>query len=482
MPATAMDLGVGPSNNSPVLVADPGQPKFVVLANRIDAPDFGCALQLSGDGGRTWIPANPVPKLPEGAEKCYGPEVAFDRQGVLYYLFVGLAGGGNQAMGVYLTTSSNRGRTFSPPRQILGQFNFGVRMAIDRGMGKRGRLHLVWLRASSAPALGAFGPPPNPVMAAYSDDGGRTFSQPVQVSDPERERVVGPALTLGPHHQVDVAYYDLGADARDYQNLEGPVWEGNWTIVLARSTDGGRHFGRGVVVDDAIVPPERPILIFTMTPPGLVTLPKSGEACLAWTDARQGDADVLLRCSTGGVRGWRPPVRLNDDRPDNGTRQFMPRLGVSSSGRIDAVFLDRRADPRDARNDLVYTYSSDGGLHFSPNLKVTRVSSNAQIGAQYAGPSAKDQYEIGSRLGLLSRRSDALAAWPDTRNQVRAAAGTGQDIYTTDIRLPSAGSSGAWFWAAGAVMVAGGAAVAVITRRPRRVSPTAPRPQAAPAQ
>lgn len=47
------------------------------------------ALHVSGDGGRSWAPIDPVPELPVGAEKCYGPEVAFDRNGVLHYLFVG---------------------------------------------------------------------------------------------------------------------------------------------------------------------------------------------------------------------------------------------------------------------------------------------------------------------------------------------------------------------------------------------------------
>lgn len=82
-PPTAMNQIVKPANNSPSLVADPTDGRFVVLANRLDASDFGCALQVSGDGGHSWIPADPVPNLPPGAEKCYAPEAAFDRTGRL---------------------------------------------------------------------------------------------------------------------------------------------------------------------------------------------------------------------------------------------------------------------------------------------------------------------------------------------------------------------------------------------------------------
>jgi hypothetical protein len=221
VPVTALHQGLGVANNSPALNADPTEPKFVVLANRLDAPDFRCALQVSGDGGEGWLTVNPVPELPAGADKCYAPEAAFDRNGVLYYLFVGLKDQGNEPVGAFLTSSRDRGRTFGRPRQVLGPLNFAVRMAIDTSMGEAGRIHLVWLNATSDPPLGGFGPPPNPIMAAHSDDGGETLSEPVQVNDPEHELAVAPALELGADHAVHVFYYDLQDDLRDYKGLEG---------------------------------------------------------------------------------------------------------------------------------------------------------------------------------------------------------------------------------------------------------------------
>jgi hypothetical protein len=115
LPATANAAVSAIASNSPMLAVDPTEERFVVMANRIDAGDFSCALQVSGDGGQTFVPANPVPALPDGAEKCYAPEVAFDKKGVLYYLFVGLHGAGNQPMGVFLTKSTDRSGTFSEP-------------------------------------------------------------------------------------------------------------------------------------------------------------------------------------------------------------------------------------------------------------------------------------------------------------------------------------------------------------------------------
>ncbi|MEX2289755.1 MAG: sialidase family protein [Mycobacteriales bacterium] len=463
---TAMNQIVGVSNNSPMILADPAEPRFVVMANRLDAPDFSCALQVSGDAGRSWVSARPVPVLPAGAQKCYAPEVAFDRAGRLHYLFVGLAGAGNEPVGVFLTTSEDRGRTFTEPRQVLGARNYAVRMAVDPELGETGRLHLVWLAATSEPSLGGFGPPPNPILTAYSDDGGRTFTDPVQVSDPARERVVAPALALGPDSSVHVGFYDLGRDAIDYQGLEGAVWEQPWTLLLSTSRDGGRRFEPARVVDAQIAPPERVMLIFTMAPAALVA-GSGGLVCAAWTDARNGDADSLARCSPDHGRTWQDITRLNDDPLGNGARQYLPRLSLSPQGRLDAVFFDRRDDPANVLNHLYLTWSADGGRSFTPNAQISRAPSDTQIGQQYVHASARGQYEIGARLGLLSQRVGAVAVWPDTRHS--ESGGTGQDLFAATVGLPDAGRRFGTVEIVGtALILAVLIAVATLGRRHRR--------------
>lgn len=458
-PVTAMDEKVAAANNSPTLVADPTDDRFVVLANRLDAPDFGCALQLSGDGGKGWVPANPVPKLPAGAEKCYAPEVAFDGNGVIYYLFAALKGLGNQPVGVFLTTSADRGQTFAPPRQVLDSNNFSARLAIDRTMGKRGRVHLVWLHATSDPPSGGLGPPPNPILAAYSDDGGQTFSDPVQVNDPARQRVVGPALTLGPGHAVNVAYYDVQDDVRDYQGLKGPAWEGTWSLVVARSLDGGRRFEQSTVADTEVRPPERVMVIFTMAPPALVS--QGDRLCLAWGDGRLGDPDVFVRCSANSGRTWARAQRVNDDKVGNGRWQYLPHLAMGPRGRLDVVFYDRRDDPQNLNNDVSYSFSTDGGKTFARNVRLnTEGSSFSLIGQQYAIPSAEGMYDFGVRTAVLSRGNRVLAAWADTHNSVPPT--TAQDVFATEVSLGHQGGP-SWRRPVGAILVLAGALLLVGT-------------------
>ena len=323
-PATATDLRAPSANNSPSVVAEPGEPRFVVLAHRLDAPEFGCGLQVSGDGGARWAGARPVPTLPEGAERCYAPEAAFDRQGRLYYLFLGLSGPGNRPVGAFLATSDDRGRTFSQPRRVLGPGNYQVRMAIDRERGDRGRIHLVWLHASSDDTVGGLPSGPNPLLAAHSDDGGRTFSPPMQVNDPTGYGPWRRGWSSDLDGAVHVAYYDLRDDVRDYQGLEGPPWDGNWSVVVATSPDGGGRFEPGVVVDDGLVPAGRVMLVLTMAPPALAVA-ESGEVSVAWSDARNGDADVFASTSDGGRAPFSVARRVNDDPSAPGGPSTCPR-------------------------------------------------------------------------------------------------------------------------------------------------------------
>ena len=472
IPVTPQDQGLAAANNSPILAADPGDSGFLALANRRDAPDYGCGLHVSGDGGRGWLPVDPIQQLPSGVEKCYAPEVAIDDEGTVYYLFVGLTGAGNHPIGVFLTSSSDRGRTFATPHQVLGPKNFSVRMAVDSYAGHEDRLHLVWVHGASEVKLGGFGAPPNPILTASSNDGGVTFSDPVQVNDPDRLRVNAPALVVDSDHTVHVAYYDLKDDRRDYEGLEGPTWEGTWSLLTTSSVDGGRHFAPARVVESDVAPPERVMVIFTMAPPSLAVM--GSRVCVAWADGRHGDPDAFLRCSQDRGGRWSPLRRLNDDPVGNGSSQYLPRLSIAPGGRVDAIFYDRRRDTANANADVSYTFSVDGGRTFSSNAALTREGmSYTQIGQQYAIPSAVGMHDFGSRMALVSGRHEMLAAWTDTHNA--APPTRAQDIFATRvILLGSASSTARAAPLAGGILIVSGLIATGISVRRRRGRPSGP--------
>lgn len=444
VPVTPVDLQTRLGHNSPFLAVDPTNERVVASANRIDAPLFGCNLEMSGDGGETWVAADPVPVLPPGAEGCYAPEISYDRGGRLYYLFVGLHTTGNTPMGVFLTSSTDQGRRFSSPVRVLGPHVFGVSMAVDDEQGESGRIHLVWVQARSDPAGPGFPSPPNPVVASFSDDGGRSFSDPVRVSDLERRLVTAPAVVVGRDHTVQVVYYDLGGDERDYYGLEGPAYEGTWSLVVAESADAGQNFSAGTVVDSSVVPPERVLLVLTMTPASLAVGP-GDQLYVAWHDRRNGDWDVFLRASADQGRSWEPVVRVNDDPVGNGRHQYLPRLAVAPNGRLDLVYYDRRADPANVLNDVVLASSIDSARTFASRVRLNRVSFDSRIGAHYFIPYfTPGLVEFGGRLGLLSADEGALAAWTDTRMSFGVltpdenVGPADQSIYAARVDFPSA--------------------------------------------
>lgn len=459
MPVTAIDLEAQEANNSPALAVDPTARQFVAMASRTDAPDFDCRLHVSGDGGRTWWPTEPVPRLPTAAEKCYAPEIAFAADGTLYYLFVGLHGRGNQPMGVFLTTSTDRARSFTPPVQVLGPGNYMVRMVLDRVSE---RLHLVWLAVPAQPLLGGLPATDNTIMTAYSDDGGGTFSSPVRVSDPERERVVAPALAIGAGGVLHVAYYDLRDDVRDYQGLEGPAWDDGWALVVSSGMPG-EPFARHVVVDDHVVAMERVMLIFTMPPPALAA---DGHANVfaAWPDAETGDSDVLFARSSDSGRTWDRTVRLNDDRIGNGRHQYLPRVSIAPNGRVDAIFYDRRDDRDNVRNHLYHTFSADSGRTFAANRRVTSMPSDSRTGTTYPIPSARGLIEFGSRLATVSVDDTTLLTWTDTRHSFSGF--VHQDVFAAELAFDGDANT-QWQLLASAVAAAVAAAL-LIARHPHR--------------
>jgi hypothetical protein len=211
------------------------------------------------------------------------------------------------------------------------------------------------------------------------------------------------------------------------------------------------------------------MLIFTMPPPSLVA-DGHNVLCAAWTDARHGDPDALLRCSAKGGRRWGPLRRLNDDALGNGRTQYLPRISVSPGGRLDAVFFDRRDDPENLLNHLYYAYSTDGARSFTRNVRLTQDATDSQIGQQYVNVSATGQFEFGARLALLSRDGDAVAAWPDTRNSRRGT--TEQDLFAVEVSLSSDSHQPVIARIAGAALVLAGVAVLVIVvaRRKHRVT------------
>jgi hypothetical protein len=435
------------AHNSPSLTANPRRPDNVVLTHRLDRTHFSAFVEWSDDGGRSWH-QTALP-LPPGVDRPFAPDAAFAPDGTLYVSYVNLVGNGNVPDNLWVARSTDGGRSLSAPVRVAGELAFQGRVAA----GPDGMVYVTWLQARE---VGLFKLPrmPNPIVAARSTDGGRTFSDPVVVSDLRRPRVAAASPVVDRDGRLVVLYEDFKSDRRDFEFLEGPPAEEPFALVLTVSTDGGRTFSLGQELESGVVATRR-FLVFLPEFPSLAA-GADGSLVVSWADGRNGDEDVFLRRSADGGRTWTEAVRVNDNPVGDGTDQYLPRVAVAPSGRIDVLFLDRRRDADNIRADAFLAVSEDEGRSFE-NLRVSSTSFDTRVGPFI---DATFPVDFGSRLGLLSRDDGALVAWTDSRfgNE-----GNGQqDILAARV---TAESAGALDWAGVAVLglLALGAAVAAVS-------------------
>ena len=416
--------------NSPTIVRNPTRPSNVVTSYRVDRPNYSALLQVSEDGGRTWTPTE-LP-LPPGSEACaatvagrpcpFAPDIAFDGEGKLYVLYVNLTGQGNSPENLWLSTSTDGGKTLGPPTRIAGELTFQARLAVAPDK----TVHITWLQGKETGNLSLLGA--NPIVAVHSlDDSATRFSTPVILSDSARERVGAAHPVVAGNGTVAVIYQDFKGDRRDFENLEGPVFEDPFALVVTRSTDGGKTFSRGLEFESGLVPTRR-FLVYLPESPSMAAGP-DGDLYAVWSDGRNGDEDVFLKRSPDGGATWGAPVRVNDNPVRDRTNQYLPKVAVSDDGRVDVLFYDRRDDPRNVLTDVFLASSSDRGKSFT-NRRVSSTSFDSRV-----GPSASLLHgtDFGTKLGLDSWGNHALAAWTDTREGSEADAA--QDIATSRITL-----------------------------------------------
>lgn len=401
------------AHNSPSLVSNPRNDGNLVIANKIDSPRFSCALHVSFDGGVHWS-QTPIP-LPAGEEpKCYAPDVTFAADGTLYLSFVTLRGRANSPNAVWLVRSPDGGQTLSDPIRARGPLKFQVRIVADPAAPRR--LYMTWLDAKEV-GLFKFSQAGNPIRAARSDDGGRTWSNPVTLNASARLRAVAPSPVVGPAGELYVLYLDLGDDALDYEGGHrgrgGEPYPGSWKLVMARSTDRGATWDESLV-EEELVPVER-FVAFTPPFPSLAVDRRSGQIYAAFHDGRRGDPDVYVWTLRPGATAWGPPVQVNDTRPSDKSSQLLPRTSVAPDGRLDVLYYDRRADPRNIMTESSLQSSYDGGRTFLPRLRLSERPFDSRIG--YG--SERGIPDLGSRLGLISTSERALGVWTDTRGGTR---------------------------------------------------------------
>jgi len=131
--------------------------------------------------------------------------------------------------------------------------------------------------------------------------------------------------------------------------------------------------------------------------------------------------DVMFARSTNGGVNWSSPVRINNDAGTS-AYQWFGTMSVAPTGRIDVIWLDTRDHPGTYLSALYYSYSTDAGVTWSQNERLSDFF-DPHVGWP-------QQSKMGDYFHMVSDSNGASLAWAGTFNNE-------QDVYysyiSTDI-------------------------------------------------
>jgi len=388
----------------PGLAVDPADPRHIVMIDE-DFLAGQCDFHTSYDGGRTWKDGHLTAPSGFADPPCF----TFDSGGYAHYNKSVVFGSGQN---VYTTFASHRGiqqRPESGPDKVGGEgdsvivnhsgdggktwdagvvaiqggtttWPFVIRpgVAVQPRSGRPDRVYAVGWYVVNPPSMGASGGAGDRrTVVSSSDDGGKTWSPPVDAQGPdEKVREIAPPV-VGPDGAVYIAW----------RNRDDPAATAPHPIVVAKSTDGGATWARTPLGDVGPAPTGIPAPTGSSGYPRMAVDPKNGNLYVVYVGFNFGDLDAIFQRSTDGGATWSPPLRVNDDPKGNGVRQLTPQVFVAPNSRVDVLWVDTRATypspviPKPAgQADVYYASSTDGGGTFTSGRRISDRSMNLDDG------------------------------------------------------------------------------------------------------
>ncbi len=184
-------------------------------------------------------------------------------------------------------------------------------------------------------------------------------------------------------------------------------------LRLSTSTDMGQTWtGERVIISCPWNPPGTPFRINNI--PCYTTSHDRSVLYVIFTDSRHqsGQLDISFSRSTDQGTTWMTPVKVNDTGGGDMSLQFYPWMDVDPNGNLHAIWHDSR---NGTIRDLAqyYSYSTDGGLTWSPNEKVSDVVANTGT-------------FIGDYNAIAADASDIYGLWCDARTS-----STNPDVFSS---------------------------------------------------
>jgi BNR/Asp-box repeat protein len=486
--ATKADLNPDRTYTAPNYAVDPSNPLHIV-GGYMDLRTRRCGLIRTLDGGATWkildaAPANDTdPFCLVTSRNVFHAYVAFGRNSTLYYGLIGwddqdkAVGAGNTS--VLLGRSTDLGDSWQTTivRNNRGKAGTDVEsdgpmngLVVDSHSGSNDIVYVGYRR--SQPGFTAPNAAVGQPMIAVSTDGGRSFAEPVTAvdgafaNDDARNALLSATTTIPGTTTTTAVAGSLAAQPNQAANFGG----GNASITIDSKGTVYSAWGGST----ANVTPSPPTAYFlskstdhgktwTVTQIAAPSYTNNGNQRLAWSSGggpqgtlslvAQGNDQLQIGSlshiwyfrSTDGGKTWSKPKTLDDDDPARFVSQVVPNVTAAPNGRIDVAWWDTRDDPGVTSNDVYYTTSSDNGVTWSKNLRITDQTDNRRVGVWL------NNFNMSTPPGIISTNAFTLFGWDDTRasdpatiaqNEVigpQDIGGGTTDIYTSAVQFAAIG-------------------------------------------
>ena len=372
----------------------------------------------SDDGGKTFVDGGQLPAPVNGTigttnfPQVFGdPEVKYLGNCVFVYASILIAKASDtadvQTMGVHRSTDC--GHTWQGPFEVTSATNpnglieggFPADAADKEFMDvdpDTGRVLLSWSNFTPAPtALGGV-----EIRTTYSDNlktaATPTWSKSVVVSSIDSDGQASiPRFARG-SQKAYVAWRRFP--------FPGTFFGYGNSVALARSTDNGATWQAPIETGE----------FFTMdqvlgndrvnTSPSLAVDnsrgPRKGTIYLVYADNNSGDgADVTFQKSTDGGKTLSTPVQINAS-PGQDRAQWFPWVSVDNlTGRVSVFYYDQGIDKSGDLTQVSYTFSDDGGAHWSAPVPLTKIPFKGGWGNDTGQPNLGDYNQAVSQRGEL---------------------------------------------------------------------------------
>lgn len=371
---------------------------------------YGTSSFFSTDAGLTWTGTDQA----TGGSNSGDPAAAIDLNGRMYSGFIH----SNSGQGVAYSTDN--GTTWT-----------SVLVASTTSGGLLDKNHLWVDNSPTSPYAGNVytawtnldgGATENEIVISYSDDGGLTYSTPVEVSSGVNagSHNQGVNIQTGPNGEVYVVW-------AIYDDWYGAGYEE--AMGLAVSYDGGATWETPTRIIDNLhgIRADEPTGHRVNSFPSMTVDQQTGDIYVVWANYGTPGINTGTNVSTYIIKSsdegatWSTPVKVNQNDFVDGEASYLPWVSCdASTGSVSVVFYDTR---NVSGNDVeTFMAVSLDGAETWEDFRVSDVSFTTQ-----AIPGLAGGY-MGDYLGIASLDGMVYPTWSDNRDGVFKA-------YTSPISL-----------------------------------------------